>query len=41
MPFPKIEIAATHDNINDYSIDDIKWIEKYQSHEQLKMEMSA
>ena len=41
MPFPKIEIAATHDNINNYSIDDIKWIEKYQSHEQIKMEMSA
>jgi thymidylate synthase len=40
-PFSKIEIKNVHDNINDYSIDDINWIEKYQSHNQLKMEMSA
>ena len=41
MPFPKIEICNIHDNINDYKIDDIKWIEKYQSHEALKMMMVA
>ena len=36
--FPKINIVNTHDNINDYSINDIELID-YQSHESIKMEM--
>ncbi len=39
--FPRLEISQTHDNINDYSIDDITWLEPYVSHEPLKMTMSA
>lgn len=40
-PFPRIEISHLHDNINDYSLDDIHWIDTYNSHEPLKMTMSA
>jgi len=40
-PLPKLEIYRKHDNINDYSIDDIHWIEPYISHDTLKMPMSA
>ena len=41
FPFPKINILKKHDNIEDYSIDDIEWVEKYVSHEPLKMIMKA
>lgn len=41
LPFPKMNIKTTHDNINDYSIDDIEWSEPYKYHEKLQMEMSA
>lgn len=40
-PLPKLEIYRKHDNINDYSIDDIHWIEPYISHDILKMPMTA
>ena len=40
-PFPRIEISKLHENINDYSLDDIRWIDTYVSHEPLKMTMSA
>jgi thymidylate synthase len=41
LPFPKINIKTTHDNINDYNIDDIEWTEPYKYHDKLKMDMSA
>lgn len=41
LEFPQIEIDNKHENINDYNINDIKWIKEYKHHETLKMEMSA
>lgn len=41
MQFPRIDIINTHENINDYSIDDLKWLEEYKHHATLKMDMSA
>ena len=41
FPFPKINILQKHDNIEDYTIDDIEWVEKYVSHEPIKMIMKA
>jgi len=41
FPFPKINILQKHENIEDYTIDDIEWIEKYVCHSQLKMIMKA
>lgn len=41
LDFPRIEITNLHDNINDYSIDDLKWLEEYKHHATLKMDMSA
>ena len=41
MTFPKIVITNAHENINDYSINDIQWIQPYLSHNPLKMTMSA
>ena len=41
LEFPKIEIVNKHDNINDYCLDDIKWLTKYEHHEPIKMEMVA
>lgn len=40
-PFPKIKVNKKHDNINNYTIENIDWIEKYKYHESLKMEMVA
>jgi thymidylate synthase len=39
--FPKISINATHENIEDYTIDDIVWETPYVSHTPLKMKMVA
>jgi len=41
LEFPKIEIVNKHDNINDYCLDDIKWVTKYEHHDAIKMEMVA
>jgi len=41
FPFPKINILQKHENIEDYTIDDIEWVEKYVSHEPIKMAMKA
>lgn len=41
LEFPQIEISNKYENINDYNINDIKWIKEYAHHETLKMEMSA
>ena len=38
--FPKIEITVKQDNINDYTMSDIKWVKEYKSHGKLKMKMS-
>lgn len=39
--FPKISIKNKYENIEDYSINDIEWIEKYLHHEPIHMNMSA
>ena len=41
LPFPKINILHKHENIEDYTIDDIEWVEKYVSFEPIKMIMKA
>ena len=41
IPFPKMRFSKVHANIDDYSIEDIEWIEKYKHHDTLKMKMSA
>ena len=41
MPFPKISIKNKHENINDYEVDDIEWIEPYLSHSAIKAKMVA
>ena len=40
-PFPKIAIDKKHDNINDYTLEDIVFLEEYKSHPPIKMEMRA
>jgi thymidylate synthase len=40
-PFPKIVIDKKHDNINDYTLEDIVFLEEYKSHPPIKMEMRA
>jgi thymidylate synthase len=40
-PFPKINIKKKHDNIKDYSIHDIEWINPYIHYTALKMDMIA
>jgi len=40
-PFPKIRLKQKHERIEDYSLDDIEWIEPYISHNAIKMELSA
>lgn len=37
--FPKIQIKKVHDDISEYTLDDIEWITKYNSHETMKMKM--
>jgi len=41
MAFPKIEITAVHESIDDYSLDDISWTIPYESHPAIKMIMKA
>ena len=41
LPFPKINILQKHENIEDYTIDDIEWVEKYVSFGPIKMIMKA
>lgn len=36
-----MRFSKVHANIDDYSIEDIEWIEKYKHHDTLKMKMSA
>jgi thymidylate synthase len=40
-PFPRIHIREKRENIEDYSLEDIEWLESYQSHDAVKMEMIA
>lgn len=40
-PFPKINIKNKHENIEDYTVDDIEWEEKYEHHDTIFMKMSA
>jgi thymidylate synthase len=39
--FPRISLNTRHENIEDYDWKDIEWIEPYQCHSALKMEMKA
>jgi thymidylate synthase len=39
--FPKIVFNTKHDNIDDYTLDNIQWTEPYVSHSTIKMNMSA
>ena len=39
--FPKININTKHDNINDYSIEDIDWTKEYKHQGPLRMEIIA
>ena len=41
LEFPKINIKAKYDKIEEYSINDIDWIKKYESDGSIKMEMIA
>jgi thymidylate synthase len=40
-PFPKIEVNKKHESINDYTLDDIVFLEEYKSHPPIKMDMRA
>ena len=39
--FPKIKIKSSKENIEDYSIDDMEWIDPYVHHPTIKMKMIA
>lgn len=39
--FPKISIKSKYENINDYTLDDLEWLAKYEYHPTIKMEMVA
>lgn len=41
MTFPKIHIQHRYDNINDYGLKDIEWINEYKSHDRIQMTMSV
>ena len=41
FPFPKLLIKTKYDDIERYTLDDIEWIEEYQHHETIKMNMVA
>jgi thymidylate synthase len=41
MSFPTIIIKHRHDNINDYCMDDIEWVNEYKSHGMIQMSMSV
>lgn len=39
--FPKIKIKNKHENIDDYCIEDVEFLEEYLYHDSIKMKMSA
>jgi thymidylate synthase len=39
--FPKISMKTKHENINDYTLDDLEWLTKYEYHPTIKMTMVA
>lgn len=41
LSFPKIAIKTVRETIDDYTFDDIEWVEKYQSHGKVSMKMVA
>jgi thymidylate synthase len=41
LPFPRIDIIKSHENINDYTIEDIQWITPYEYQDTIKMKMKA
>lgn len=41
FPFPKIELQTQHENIEDYSVEEVEFIKEYKYHEAIKMEMKA
>ena len=40
-PFPKISIKNKHENIDDYTVNDIEFLTEYTYHDSIKMKMSA
>lgn len=40
-PFPAIEIVNLHESIDDYCVEDVRFVKEYVCHEALKMEMKA
>ena len=41
LPFPTLNIQQRHDNIEDYTLDDIVWLSSYEHHPTIKMNMVA
>lgn len=41
LPFPTMKIVRTHENIEDYILDDIEWPARYEHHSTIKMNMVA
>ena len=41
LPFPNMKILRTHENIEDYTLDDIEWPTRYEHHSTIKMNMVA
>jgi thymidylate synthase len=40
-PFPTIEIVRLRESIDDYCVEDVRFVKEYVCHEALKMEMKA
>lgn len=40
-PFPKIRFMKQSEKIEEYSLDDIEWVEPYKCHDPIKMKMTA
>jgi thymidylate synthase len=38
FPFPKLRIRQKRDQIEEYTLDDLEWVEQYQSHATVKMD---
>jgi len=41
FPFPMMDLKTQHENIEDYSVEEVEFIKEYKYHEAIKMEMKA
>ena len=41
FPFPMMELKTQHENIEDYSVEEVEFIKEYKYHQAIKMEMKA